>query len=253
METSSVATVTKKKFDVLLEAARAAANPAEAIASEDAVFRALLELTVYAHVPAEHVPPDRIRFIQFVRPDNAQTVLPFFSDREQAEEVAAVRQVGIVAMTGRRLLELTRGATLMLNPNRDRVALYPPEVTALLDGRSLGHFFHEICDQEEQVGFCPPSVPTAALVQVLQALFAREAAVRAAYLVEMHRGADLSDVSLLLTLVVTLGSEERIVQLTSLELNSLSPVPRLAVTLSCKSPDELLPEHCRHGIQFYGT
>lgn len=245
--------VPKKKFDALLEAARAAANPAEAIASEDAVFRALLELTVYAHVPAEPGPPDRIRFIQFVRPDNGQTVLPFFSDRDQAEEAAAVRQVGIIAMTGRRLLELTQGATLMLNPNRDRVALYPPEVIALLEGRSLGHFVHEICEQEEQVGFCLPSVSTDDLVRVLQALFARETAVRAAYLVEMHRGADLSNVSLLLTLVVTSGSEERLIQLTSLELSLLSPMLQLAVTMSCKLPDELLPEHCRYGIQFYGT
>lgn len=243
----------KKKFDALLEAARAAANPAEAIASEDAVFRALLELTVYAHVPAEPGPPDRIRFKQFVRPDNGQTVLPFFSDREQAEEIAALRNVGIVAMTGRRLLELTQGATLMLNPNKDRIALYPPEVNALLDGRSLGHFFYENCEQEELVGFCPPSVPTDGLVEALRKLFARETAVRAANLVEMHRGADLADVSLLLTLVVTLGSEERLIQLTSLELNSLSPMPQLAVIMSCKSPDELLPDHCRHGIQFYGT
>lgn len=248
-----MATVTNEKFDGLLEVARAPASPAETIAAEDAVFRALLDLTVYAHVPAETSPPDRIRFVQFVRPDNGQMVLPFFSDRDQAEEAAAVRKVGIVAMTGRRLLELTQGATLMLNPNRDRVALYPPEVNALLDGRSLGHFTHETREREEQVGFCPPSVPTDALVVTLRALFAREPAVRAAYLVEMHRGADLSDVSLLLNLVVTEGSEERLVQLTSLELNSLSPAPSLAVTMCCQSPDEPLPGYCQHGIQFYGT
>ena len=58
-------------------------------------------------------------------------VLPFFSDRKQAEE-ASVGKVGIVAMSGRRLFELTQGATLMLNPNPDRAALYPPEVSALL-------------------------------------------------------------------------------------------------------------------------
>ena len=244
--------VTSKEFDILLEAARAPANPAEAVAAEDAVFRALLELTVYAHVPAEPGPPDRIRFIQFVRPDNGQTVLPFFSDREQAEEAAA-GTVGIVAMTGRRLLELTHGATLMLNPNRDHVALYPPEVTAVLDGRSLGHYTHETIEQAEQAGFCLPSVPTDTMVLALQGLFAREPTVRAAYLVELHRGADLSDVSLMLTLVVTKSSEERLIQLTSLELNSLSPPPALAVNLFCLSPDAPLPEYCRHGIQFYGT
>lgn len=245
--------VTKEKFDELLEAARAPANHAETIAAEDAVFRALLDLTVYAHVPAEPSPSDRIRFIQFVRPDNGQMVLPFFSDREQAEEAAAVRKVGIVAMTGRRFLALTQGATLMLNPNRDRVALYPPEVNALLDGRSLGHFTQESREQEEQVGFCLPSVPTDAMVLTLQALYAREPAVRAAYLVEVHRGTDLSDVSLLLTLVLTKGSEERLVQLTSLELSSLPSPPPLSVTMFCQTPGEPLPGYCQHGIQFYGT
>lgn len=248
-----MASVTKKKFDALLEAARVPASLAETMAAEDAVFRALLELTVYAHVPAEPSPPDRIRFVQFVRPDNGQMVLPFFSDREQAGQAAAVRKVGIVAMTGRRLLELTQGATLILNPNKDCVALYPPEVKALLDGRSLGHFTHETREREEQVGFCLPSVPTNALVLTLGGLFAREPAVRAAYLVEMHRGADRSDVSLLLTLVVTEGSEERLVQLTALELNSLSPAPSLAVTMCCQSPDEPLPGYCQHSIQFYGA
>lgn len=245
-------TITHMDFEALLEAARVPDNPAKAMAAEIAFFRALLGLTVYAHVPADPGPPDRIRFIQFVRPDNGQTVLPFFSDRKQAEQAAA-QKVGIVAMTGRRLLELTRGATLMLNPNRDRVALYPPEVSALLDGRPLGYFTHESLEQGEHVGLCPPSVPTDALVPALQALFTREPAVRAAYLVEMHRGAELSDVSLMLTLAVTKGSEERLVQLTSLELNSLSPPPAMAVNMTCVSPDAPPPEYCHHGIQFYGT
>lgn len=240
------------KLQALLEAARSPATSEAAHDPVEAVFKALLDATVYAHVPAGRTPSGRIRFIQFVRPDNKQTVLPFFSDREQAE-VASAGKVGIVAMSGRRLLELTQGATLMLNPNKDRVALYPPEVRALLDGRPLGNFTYETREREEQVGFCLPSVPTDALVLTLQALFAREPAVRAAHLVEMHRGADLSEVSLLLTLVVTLASEERLVQLTSLELNSLSPAPSLAVTMCCQSPDEPLPGYCRHGIQIYGT
>lgn len=224
----------------------------EAARTQEAFFKALLDATVYAHVPAGPVPQDRIRFIQFVRPDNRQTVLPFFSDREQAT-VAAAGKVGIIAMAGRRLFELTRGATLMLNPNCDRVALYPPEISALLKGSPLGFFTEETLEAEEQVEVCLPSVPTDGLTLALRDLYGREPSVRAGYLVEVHRCTGDSDVFLLLTLVVTKGNNERVVQLTSLELNSLSPELGLPVKVSCALPDEPLPELCHHGIQFYGT
>lgn len=198
--------VAESPLDALFEAARAASNPADIMDVEQAFYKALMEATVYAHVPTEPAPPDRIRFVQFIRPDNGQTVLPFFSDREQAEVVAATGKVMIVAMAGRRLFELTRGATLMLNPNRDQLAFYPPEIGALLEGRPLGVFSKETLGANEQVGVCLPSVPTDALVLALRALYEREPSVRAGYLVEAYRGPDDSDVFLLLTLVVTKGN-----------------------------------------------
>jgi len=100
---------------------------------------------------------------------------------------------------------------------------------------------------------CLPSVPTDALVLALHGLYEREPSVRAGYLVEAHHGPDDSDVFLLLTLVVTEGNTERMVQLTTLELNSVSPPLALPVTMMCVLPDAPLPELCHHGIQFYGT
>lgn len=245
--------VTESQLDALIEAARAASIPADIIGAEQAFYEALLEATVYAHVPVEPAPPDRIRFIQFIRPDNGQTVLPIFSDRGQAEVVAAAGKVAIVAMAGRRLFELTRGATLMLNPNRDQLTLYPPEIGALLEGRPLGAFAKASLGANEQAGVCLPSVPTDALVLALRGLYEREPSVRAAYLAEIHRGSDGSDVFLLLTLVVTKGNTERMVQLTTLELHSVASPLALPVTMTCVSPDAPLPELCHHGIQFYGT
>lgn len=240
-------------LDTLIEAARTASEPAAIMDAEQTFYKALMEATVYAHVPTEPAPPDRIRFVQFIRPDNRQAVLPFFSDREQAEVVAAAGKVMIVAMAGRRLFELTRGATLMLNPNRDQLTFYPPEIDALLEGRPLGAFTQEAVGANEQVRVCVPTVPTDALVLALRALYEREPSVRAGYLVEAHRGPDDSDVSLLLTLVVTKGNKERMVQLTTLELTSASASLALPVTMMCVLPDEPLPELCHHGIQFYGT
>lgn len=244
--------VPRSTLDILIEAARTASGPLDVACAEQAFYKALMEATVYAHVPNEPAPPDRIRFIQFIRPDNGQTVLPFFTDRNQAE-VAGDGTAVIVAMAGRRLFELTRGATLILNPNRDMLTFYPPEIGALLEGRSLGVFTKETMEADEQVGVCLPSVRTDALVLALRALYKREPSVRAGYLVEVHRGSDNADVFLLLTLVVTKGNNERMVQLTTLELGSISSLPELPITMTCVLPEEPLPELCHHGVQFYGT
>lgn len=56
--------------------------------------------------PTEPVPPNRIRFIQFIRLDNGQTVLPFFSDPRQTA-MAAAGKVATIAMAWRRIFELT--------------------------------------------------------------------------------------------------------------------------------------------------
>ncbi|WP_414077698.1 hypothetical protein, partial [Staphylococcus aureus] len=123
----------------------------------------------------------------------------------------------------------------------------------LLEGRPLGVFTKEALGANEQVGVCPPSVPTDALVLALRGLYEREPCVRAAYLTEVHRGPDDSDVFLLLSLVVTKGNTERMVQLTTLELHSVAQPLALPVTMTCVFPDAPLPELCHHGIQFYGT
>ena len=159
----------------------------------------------------------------------------------------------IIAMAGRQLLEMTRGATLMLNPNVDQIALYPPEVDAILAGQSIGMFSHEVITGSEQVGACPPSCPTDGLTSVLCKRFATEPLVRAAYLVELHRGPEFADVSLVLGIVVAAAHRERLLQLTTLWIQPA--LQDLAMPLSvilCK-PDEALPEFFNHGIQFYGA
>jgi hypothetical protein len=236
----------------LLQAARQSTGHEESARAQNAFFKALLKSTVYAHVPLAPSPPGRMRFVQFVRPDNGQTVLPFFSDREQAE-VAAGSVRAIIAMAGRELLELTRGATLMLNPNLDQIALYPAEVDAILAGKSIGMFSKEVKTESEQVGACPPSCSPDALTTTLRERFASEPLVRAAYLVELHRGPELADISLLLGIVVAAAHHERLLQLTTLWIKpALKDLTMPLSVLLCK-PDEELPEVFHRGIQFYGA
>lgn len=244
--------MTTKKLDDLLAAARSTppgSNPAKA---QEAVFRALLDATVYAHVPVEEPPHGRIRFFQFVRPDNGQAVLPFFSDRTQAEQPLRAG-LTIVAMAGRRLFELTRGATLVLNPNLDTVVLYPPEVTAILEGRELGYFAQQEPIDNEAVLAAPPSIPTNEVDEVLRELFEREGTVKAAYLVEVHTQGSKAEVFILLAVVAHSSVKERLLQLVTLTIKTKSPRMDLPLSIGFIDPGETLPYFCHKGIQFYGT
>lgn len=97
---------------------------------EPEFFRALLDATVYAHAPFNDT-SERLRLVMFKSPDDGELVVPVFTDEAKAE-FAARGNVRIVPLTGRILLEITRGAILMLNPNDARCTLYPEEINELL-------------------------------------------------------------------------------------------------------------------------
>lgn len=92
-------------------------------------------------------------------------VLPFFSERMKAER-ASTLDVAIIAMDARQLFELTCGATLMLDPNDERAALYLEEISALLSGRPLVAFGLEKVSEPETLGvrsLCRPQSDSARL------------------------------------------------------------------------------------------
>lgn len=236
----------------LLDAARSPSSGVEAERAQDDFFKALLDSTVYAHVPMESPPKGVMRFLQFVRPDNGQTVLPFFSDKAQAE-AAANNAALIVAMSGRSLFELTRGASLMLNPNTDAIALYPPEVIALLEGRALGNFTWDEIPASVQVLAAPPSVSTASLHIILRNLFEKEATVRAAFLTEVRRQEENTAATLLLTVVASKAHQERLLQLIALAFKTEELELALPLDMRFLAPDESVDEICHGGVQFFGT
>jgi len=97
---------------------------------EPEFFRALLDAIVYAHAPLNEQ-SERLRLVMFKSPDDGELVIPVFTDEGKAE-FAARGNVRIVSMTGRTLLEITRGAVVMINPNDARCTLYPEEICELL-------------------------------------------------------------------------------------------------------------------------
>ena len=95
-------------------------------------FTALLDATVYAHMPAA-VPRGHKGFLSFRHPQNGVTMVAFFTDERRAQRATA-GVARVVALNGRAFMEATRGATLALNPqDTPTCVLYPEEVGALLD------------------------------------------------------------------------------------------------------------------------
>lgn len=193
--------------------------------TEPEFFRALLDATVYAHVPRQ----DRnrkLRLIQFTL-SSGQLVLPFFSDRAQAV-TATGQTTRIIAMTGRQLFEQTRGATLMLNPNGTSCTLYPEEIAALLDRDEMAVIDQvEMDDQSMQISV-PEQVP-GWLLDPLITLYAGLACVEAAYLVETRSSAAV-DGGFLIVLAVRRIDAERVARATTTALQSHSNAHFLDLT-----------------------
>lgn len=99
-------------------------------------FRALLDATVFAHGPTEEADPVKLHFLMLKSPDDKEWVIPVFTDLAKAQR-ASSPTVRILAMSGRKLLELTRGGAVMLNPNDRKCTLFPEEIAQLLDHGTL--------------------------------------------------------------------------------------------------------------------
>jgi len=111
-------------LDRLIEAA--AKDPSR----ELELFQTLLGATMYAHSPIDDK-SERLRLVMFKSPDDGSYVVPVFTDKAKAE-FAARGKMRLVEGTGREILEITRGATVMINPNDARCTLYPEEISELL-------------------------------------------------------------------------------------------------------------------------
>lgn len=200
--------------------------------AEPAFFRALLEAQVYAHAP-RHDYSGRLRLVQFALPAG-QKVLPFFSERAQAE-AASGPTVRIVALTGRQLMRLTRGATLMLNPNATSCLLYPEEIAALLDRGEVAVVEKLDVPDTSWQATAPAAMP-AWLVTPLTDLYARLPCVEAAYLAQIVFPNLPGKPGWLIIIVVAQADAERAAratttalqphckgQDTSLDLNTIKP------------------------------
>ena len=160
-------------------------------------MRALLDATVYAHVPVSD-DSGRYRFVMFSRPDNGEMALPFFIDEAEAyATVGPDRRV--VALNGRLFLEATLGAPLLLEPNRAQCPLYPEAIRALLSETADTKFSTSVipANQDILIGRGPEEVERV-LAQALTTL----PRVKKAFLAVMAKPETPNEYSLVVVLCI---------------------------------------------------
>lgn len=226
--------ISESELEERLEQARG--NPE----ADQQFFTYLLEATVYAHVPISDDSP-KLRFIQFRHPDGFDA-LPFFTSESRAV-VAAGKSARIVTFTGRELLEITRGATLMLNPNDGGAVLYPEEIESLLTHGTIVKL-----KKDPWIGgplwFGSPDRPPSWLIPVLIRTLERQSSVMWAYLIQTAPEANPEAISLLIVLGVAPSQAERAARacLTSMQPEIQRSLPDVAIDLTMFDPDQALPD-----------
>jgi hypothetical protein len=113
-----------------------------------------------------------------------RTLLPFFSSLTRVQ--AIIREEREYLKLGARpFFEMTRGATLVLNPGSDYgKELLPDEVSRLLDGTMFQPRERHVVERDTQILIGQPAKYPTKLVESLQRLYARLPNVRAAYLAQ---------------------------------------------------------------------
>ncbi len=210
---------------------------------EPAFFRSLLEATVYAHAPVSDDHP-RLRLIQFQHPDGF-SAMPFFTSEAKAV-LAAGSAARVVECRGRELLELTRGATLMLNPNDGGCVLYPEEVESLLTSGSVARVDVAQIPEERSLWVGAPEDPPSWLIPTLTRVFASLPMVGVAYLIEARAPERLAQVSLLVAIGVVPEHAERAARASLTALQGLQTMPPpFALDLITFAPDEGVPDYVK--------
>lgn len=218
---------------------------------ETAFFRCLLDARVYAHAPVSDDHP-RLRLLQFRHPDGFHAV-PFFTSLEKARPPAGIT-AKIVPLQGRQFLELTQGATVMLNPNDGGCVLYPEEVSALLKSGTVARV--EKLDLQADTPFLvlDEANPPTWLLVALAALYEGLAFVELAYLLKVAPPEHPDQHTFLIALGVVPEHAERAARATITMLQSAVNKAELPLDLTAFDPSQGLPEYlCQPGVErFFG-
>lgn len=124
---------------------------------------------------------------------DGQQVVPVFSSLARLQEFAEetnLLEYEHSHVGGRELLTILRTAHVILNPVSDYgKEFYPQEIEGLLDGSELKRLKIIAVDESQPVLLSQPASYPVQLVEALKASFARDKAVKSAYLAQVHQPA----------------------------------------------------------------
>jgi hypothetical protein len=208
-------------------------------------LRALLDATLYAHAPLSD-DSGKLHFLMFTRPDGL-TVIPLFTELAQAQD-AARNAARVVPVQGRQMLEATRGAVLMLDPNDVGMTLYPEEVATLLDAgeAAIAPVAAEGPDLELQA----PNPGDAWLMDVIASAIEPIAAVTRVHLAAARpKGSKGEADRLLVIAAVPPAWGERASRAIATAIFKSGRPPRLAVDLATYEPGDALAVSMDEGLR----
>lgn len=188
--------------------------------NEAAFYTHLLQAKVFVHVPVSD-DAKSLRLIQFRHPGGFDAIPVFTSAQRCARAAsAAVRPIQLPCLE---LLNATRGATLMINPNDGGPVLYPEEITSLLGNGTLETF-----EKLEPAGGAwevrPARNPLIHVVEAVRAGAASVSFIRQVYLLE-KRETDSEELVLLVYVGAESGHLERAARYMVQVLQDLQPRP----------------------------
>ncbi len=127
----------------------------------------------------------KIALQNWEKPDGS-LIVPFFSSIAPLRRAITVQQ-NYIALPARSLFEITRGATLVLNPNSTcSKEFLPAEIGSLLSEGGAMIPTQTVIEQPTQVLLAQPEEYPTAMTASLCILFAKHPNVAAAYLALMH-------------------------------------------------------------------
>lgn len=218
---------------------------------EPKFFRCLLDARIYAHAPVSDDHP-RLRLLQFQHPDGFDAV-PFFTSLEKARPPTGIA-AKIIPLRGRQFLEITRGATVMLNPNDCGCVLYPEEIAALLDSGAMARVETVKLETDRPILVMDAVEPPAWLVPALVALYEGLPFVKVAYLLKVAPSEHPEQHTFLVAIGVARRHAERAARATITALQSTIINADMPLDLTSFDPAQGLPSYLRHpgAMCFFG-
>lgn len=221
-------------------------------------YRVLLESTVYVvsytGLPDSGErylkPGDTLRILSVPAAGN-MTVIPFFSSLDRLVDFLQ-RDGEWIGINARQLFVLTRGNTLVLNPNSDLSKGFdPPEIDALLQTAAHHALRLDTAPSRSCVPTGPPKPYPAGMVDALTTLFAARPQVRAAY-VAMGRPDEDSSPQLVLGIDTDADVPTILQEATAVAADTASnPYSSLVAVDMKRSGDDTAAALLRCGICFY--